>query len=154
MGDYNEAFSPGCWNRWLSRNADCHILYAQTTSMVLGRRKAGTCRVWDSDQGLAYSAILPDTSYGRNLLALLRRGDISEASVAMYVLRDRWANVGGINTRFIEESALLYGSIDPFGYDGTSAAIDPPEQEEEEMAVASSEFDFAIDARIHRLRLV
>jgi uncharacterized protein len=81
--------------------------------------------MWDTADGLAYSAILPDTSYARDLAVMLQRGDVSEASVAMWVIRDRWAKVDGVKSRFIEEAALLEGSVEPFAvYSSTTASIE------------------------------
>lgn len=50
-------------------------------SRVLGRQSSGTLRLKVDGEGLAYEVDLPETSYAEDLKALVRRGDITGASI-------------------------------------------------------------------------
>ena len=180
LGGFVEVFTPGCFAKWLARNPDYRILFNHTPSMLLGRQRAGTAAMWDTDDGLAYAAVMPKTSYAADLAELLERKDVSEASVAMWVIKDRWATVNGVKTRYIEEAALLEGSVEPFAaYSTTTADIETVEEETgtvaEEQAPAASasasasvadqseslsvdvsdaDFDFDLDTRLRQIVLV
>jgi HK97 family phage major capsid protein/HK97 family phage prohead protease len=56
-------------------------------SKVLGRSSNGTVRVSRSETGIDYEIDVPDTSYGNDLLELMRRGDIRGSSFEIEGLR-------------------------------------------------------------------
>lgn len=144
LGEFQEVFVPGCFSRWLARNPDYRILYSHNPAMVLGRKSSGTARMQDTQTGLAYSVVLPETSYAKDLAVLVDRKDVTEASVAMWVIKQRWESRDGIKTRFIEEAALLEGSVVPFGaYTDTTAEI-----EEQMEQTAQNEHPEVADASI------
>jgi HK97 family phage prohead protease len=175
LGDFVEVYQKGCFSAWLTTFSDYRVLFNHDSSMVLGRRSAGTAYMWDTDAGLCYSADFPSTSYARDLAVLLDRGDINEASTAMWILAYRWETRNGVKTRVVEKAALLEGSIESFAaYTATSAEIDRPAEELQEQeriaaqvlataqaivdppvvpSVAAQYDDFDLDVRIRMLGL-
>jgi Escherichia/Staphylococcus phage prohead protease len=57
--------------------------------LLLGSRKAGTLDVQLADKGLAYRIELPDTSAGRDVKALVARGDVTEMSFGVTIGKHR-----------------------------------------------------------------
>jgi len=52
---------------------------------VLASRRAGTLRLSEDSTGLLAEATLPDTTYARDLVVLMRRGDVSSMSFGFTV---------------------------------------------------------------------
>lgn len=80
-----ERISPGAFTQSLRSNPDVIILYQHDMSQPLGRVSSGTARVWQNDNGLQFTCTLPDTSWARDLIALLERGDVSQMSFGFAV---------------------------------------------------------------------
>jgi phage head maturation protease len=57
---------------------------------VLGRNKAGTLTLIEDEVGLRMEIDPPDTQTGRDVLAMIRRGDIDQASFGFQTIRDDW----------------------------------------------------------------
>ncbi|MFC7308469.1 HK97 family phage prohead protease [Streptomyces monticola] len=64
----------------LDEGHDVRALFNHDPSKVLGRTASGTLRLEEDDIGLRYTVDLPNTSYADDLLASIRRGDISHSS--------------------------------------------------------------------------
>src|SRR5690242_6100190 len=58
------------------QEAHIRALWNHDVSAVLGRAGAGTLRLRSDDVGLFYEVDLPDTTVGRDVVELLRRGDV------------------------------------------------------------------------------
>lgn len=63
-------------------------LYNHDTSLLLARQSAKTLRLKEDDKGLTFSMDLPDTSYARDLLAVVERGDMSGMSFGFDILEE------------------------------------------------------------------
>ena len=99
-----EAYSKPIWGEWveiISRSAfeGCDMSdvvmvadHARDVSSVLARSRSGegTLEITVDEQGVAFRFEVPDTTKGRDLVALIERGDISECSFAFYVAEDTW----------------------------------------------------------------
>lgn len=75
-----EALAPGAFDAALGRGDDTVALRDHNPSLLLGRVSAGTLRLATDGDGLAFEVDLPDTSYARDLRALVARGDLAGAS--------------------------------------------------------------------------
>lgn len=79
LGGFVETIMPGAATRTIQQD-DLRALFNHDPSRLLGRMGAGTLRVTDDNVGLAYQIDLPETSIGRDLSALIARGDIDGSS--------------------------------------------------------------------------
>lgn len=79
---------------------DIRCLINHVPSHVLGRTRSGTLKVWEDETGLAYDCIPAETSYARNLMASLDRGDVDQSSFGFEALIDEWdfSGVCGVRT--------------------------------------------------------
>lgn len=99
-----EEYSKPIWDEWveiISRNAfdNCDMSdvvmvvdHARDVASVLARSRngEGTLEMSIDEVGVAFRFKAPDTTKGRDIVALVERGDISECSFAFWVESDRW----------------------------------------------------------------
>lgn len=94
LGGFVERIKPGAFTNTLGeKKSDPRLLWDHNTQYVLGRRSAGTLTLTEDAKGLAFEAVLPDTSYARDLRVLMERGDVREMSFGFWVLRDEWFDI-------------------------------------------------------------
>lgn len=87
-----EALATGAFDAVLADDdTDARALVDHQTHMVLGRQSAGTLRLSVDKRGLAFEVDLPETSYARDLRALVDRGDITGASFGFVPGDDEWS---------------------------------------------------------------
>jgi HK97 family phage prohead protease len=84
LGDFREQIVPGAFKEALV-NADVRALFNHDPNMILGRTTSKTLRLTETDQGLEYECDMPDTSYARDLMACMQRGDINQCSFGFSV---------------------------------------------------------------------
>jgi uncharacterized protein len=92
IGDmWQEVIAPGAFTDTL-RDAlnDPLALYSHEVERLLGRRSAGTLRLKEDQRGLAIEIDLPDTSDGRDVGVLVKRGDLKGMSFGFCVTREEW----------------------------------------------------------------
>lgn len=80
LGGFREVILPGAFDRTLREFPDVLALVEHDTSKVLGRTTNGTLRLTPDEHGLRVEIDPADTSYARDLLALVRRGDVAGMS--------------------------------------------------------------------------
>src|SRR5690349_20178291 len=81
LGGFKEVIAPGAFTRSLSDAVtDPRALVSHDPQRILGRVSAGTLRLAQDDHGLRFEIDVPDTTYGRDLLESVKRGDIRGAS--------------------------------------------------------------------------
>jgi uncharacterized protein len=93
LGGFVERIAPGAFTRTLS-GSDVRALLNHNTDIVLGRQKAGTLRLAEDANGLAFELDLPDTTAGRDLAVSIERGDVAEMSFLFKMRKDQWAKLG------------------------------------------------------------
>lgn len=122
LGGFRERILRGAFSRAL--NADVRALINHDDSLVLGRTVSGTLALADDERGLRVRILLPDTTYARDLVALMQRGDINQMSFAFRSIRDRWTKEQGEVIRELIEVELYDVSIVTYpAYIDTSAEL-------------------------------
>lgn len=92
ISDFTEVILPGAFSSTLSEGRDILALVDHDEKQVLARTRSGSLRISEDSRGLAFDLDLPDTSYGRDILALAERGDVGGMSFAFTVPEkgERW----------------------------------------------------------------
>lgn len=78
---------------------------------ALGNTKSKTLRLTEDDRGLAVEVNPPDTQAGRDVVALVKRGDLRHMSFAFGTVNDRWETKDGEEIRTLEKVQLFDVSI-------------------------------------------
>jgi len=122
-GWFHEVVARGAFANTL-KTADVRAYFDHDTGRVLGRLSAGTLRLEEDDKGLRVEIDLPDTSDGRDVKALVERGDVSGMSFRFETVRQEWDETVDPPKRTLLEVRLGEVSIvsEP-AYDGTSIAL-------------------------------
>lgn len=85
IGDFTETVLPGAFTASLRAGRDILALVDHDPRAVLARTRSGTLRLAEDSHGLHFELDAPDTTAGRDLLALAERNDLGGASFAFTV---------------------------------------------------------------------
>ena len=90
--DFTEVILPGAFTATLAERRDILALVDHDHRAVLARTRSGSLRLAEDTRGLHFDLDVPDTSFGRDVLALAERGDIGGASFGFTVADngERW----------------------------------------------------------------
>ncbi len=80
-----ERIAPGAFKRSLKARNDIKLLWNHDTGAVLGSTRAGTLKLEEDSYGLRVTAMLPETSLGKDVRTLVQRGDVSAMSFGFSV---------------------------------------------------------------------
>lgn len=83
IADFTEVIRPGAFRG--SLGGDVLALVDHDPAKVLGRTKSGTLRLAEDSRGLHFELDIPDTTSGRDVLALAERGDLGGMSFGFTV---------------------------------------------------------------------
>lgn len=99
LGGFLEQIDPKAFTRTLAQGADVRALIDHNSSLILGRTKAGTLNLSVDSQGLLVEITPPDTSYARDLMVSMSRGDVTQMSFAFVTKQDSWDKENDQNIR-------------------------------------------------------
>jgi HK97 family phage prohead protease len=122
---FTERIAPGAFARSLRSRNNVRMYMNHDSSMLLATTRAKTLRLVEDDYGLRVEADLPDTTVGRDLAVLMRRGDVDSMSFGFTVPKggDSWSDDGSLRTlkqiRLFEVSVVTGFPA----YTGTNAAV-------------------------------
>lgn len=85
IADFREVIRRGAFAASLASGRDTLALVDHDSGRVLARTKSGTLRLSEDERGLKFEIDVPDTSAGRDVLALAARGDLGGASFGFTV---------------------------------------------------------------------
>jgi len=88
LGGFFEKIAPGAFDGVL--NDDVRALFNHDPNLILGRTAAKTLKLSVDTTGLKVDFSIPDTSYGRDLIVSLERGDINQMSFGFKVEEEEW----------------------------------------------------------------
>ena len=102
-GYFIETIKPGAFSRALSEKQDVRCLFNHDVNNLLARTKSGTLRLSDSPDGLRYDADTdPNTTVGRDVAAMIERGDLDGCSFSFNVRADAWRDEFDAAGRYVQ----------------------------------------------------
>lgn len=113
-GLFRERIAPGAFTQAVGRD-DVRALFNHDANFVLGRTTSGTLTLREDGQGLQYDVVPPDTTWARDLMVSVQRGDISQSSFAFSVDEEAWDYSGGDLPLRTVTRATLY-DVSPVTY--------------------------------------
>lgn len=88
-GLWVEKVAPGAFKKTIQEN-DIRALWNHNTDLVLGRNKSGTLNLAEDGKGLHVDIYPPDTQAGRDAVTSIKRGDVSQMSIAFQIVKQEW----------------------------------------------------------------
>ena len=95
---FTERIAPGAFTRTLRSKNDIRAYVNHDDTRLLGSTRAKTLKIEDRADGGYVEIALPDTSDGRDIRALVARGDITGMSFGFSTVKDSWSADGGERT--------------------------------------------------------
>jgi len=109
LGGFREKIAPGAFARSIKNNKDIMSLFNHDPSMVLGRTGNGTLTLREDKTGLHMEVKPPNTAAARDIIEVIRRGDVTGQSFQFVTVRDSWEGLDADSDtiRTLEEVRLL-----------------------------------------------
>lgn len=85
IGDFIETVKPGAFRESLASGRDILALVDHDPTRLLARTRSGNLQLAEDSTGLQFDLSLPDTTVGRDVLALAERSDLGGMSFAFRV---------------------------------------------------------------------
>ena len=122
-GYFREVIAPGAFGETI-KESDVRALVDHDSGRLIGRKSNGTLRLVEDERGLKVEIDLPDTTDGRDVAALVERGDMDGMSFGFMVTHDEWDETSDPPTRTIHKVNLREVSAVTFpAYDDTTLAL-------------------------------
>jgi HK97 family phage prohead protease len=154
-GEFREVIAPGAFAKALQRD-DIRAYFNHDSGRLLGRSSKGTLRLREDEHGLAVEIDLPDTSDGRDVEALIARGDVDGMSFGFYPEVDLWDFTMDPPVRTLMDVRLFEVSpvSAPPAYDATSIGLrSEAEAREKAKQIVEAEKAKNFDAAALRVRI-
>lgn len=90
LGGWRERINRRAFARALRENQDVRYLVNHDPNQVLGRTKSGTLQLSDDAKGLSFRCAVPNTSFARDLIESVSRGDVCECSFGFVCRQQNW----------------------------------------------------------------
>lgn len=114
MGNYLEEIASGAFDG--SDDSDVVALFNHDANYPLARTSNGTLELSSDARGLFYRFEAPDTTFGNDLLKMVRSGLIAQSSFAFTIRKDNWMQEAGMKPkRRIEQVDMLF-DVSPVTY--------------------------------------
>lgn len=89
LGGFREKIKPGAFANSI-KTLDIRALWNHNPDFVLGRNKSGTLTLAEDEKGLSIEIIPPETTWAKDLLESIRRGDVDQMSFGFSTVKDEW----------------------------------------------------------------
>lgn len=123
LGGWIESIEAGAFTNSL-KVADVRALFNHDPNYVLGRNTAGTLTLEEDQNGLKIDIIPPDTQYARDLVSLVKRGDVNQMSFQFRTLSDDVSFTEDTVKRVLKEVELIDVAVVTFpAYPQTSVQL-------------------------------
>lgn len=124
LGGFREIIRPGAFRDAIASGQDVRGLVNHDENLLLGRTSSGTMRLSEDKRGLRYEIDPPDTSTARDLIELLKRGDLNGSSFAFTIKKDSdlWRQEGEQTIRELHAIDQLY-DVGPVVYPAYRATV-------------------------------
>lgn len=160
LGGFREQLMPGAFTEAM-QTSDVRALINHDSNLVLGRSTSGTLTMREDSTGLSVEITPPDTQAARDLVELMKRGDVSQMSFAFTVAKEdqQWKRDGeGPWIRTIKRVKGLYDvSVVTYpAYPQTTAAVralDEAQADEAAKALAEAKQEIERDSRSRHIQL-
>lgn len=110
LGGFRERIAKGAFTKSLRNNPDVLMYFGHDSNRILGRVSSGTLSLKETDLGLVFTCLLPDSSDGRDVVELASRGDLRSLSFGFSLSdssnSDTWEQVGDQVIRTVNEANL------------------------------------------------
>ena len=93
LGGFREVIRKGAFKKTL-READVRALWNHDPNFVLGRKSARTLQMQEDEKGLMSRIFPPDTTWARDLMESITRGDVTQMSFGFRAVKDHWLPPG------------------------------------------------------------
>jgi len=126
LGGFQERILPAAIDRTFTEKIDVRALVDHDAAKVLGRltSRPPTLRMTADAQGLQVEIDPPETSYARDVVESIRRGDIDGMSFAFRTLTDDWHLEEGLPIREIIDMRVHEVSVVTFpAYSATEVDV-------------------------------
>lgn len=131
MWGFREVIDPGAFSE--TDVTDVRALFNHDNNLLLARTSSGTLSIEVDENGLRYEFEAPKTSYGKDLVELMKRGDVTQSSFGFTIDREGeyWEQrEGELPVRHITRIKKLY-DVSPVtypAYPDTTVAVRSLEQ--------------------------
>lgn len=113
LGGFREIIAPGAFGESLRSTREVFAYRNHNENFLLGTTMSKTLRLQEDAKGLRYEIDPPDTEYTRDLIKLIRRGDVRGSSFAFrledYRADQSWRRENGVVVR--ELRRLVLGDV-------------------------------------------
>lgn len=89
-GMFREQIKPGAFSESIAKR-DVKTLWNHNSDYPLGRTGNGTMRVQEGEDGISFDNDPPDTSWGKDAVASIRRRDVTQMSFGFVTIEDDWS---------------------------------------------------------------
>jgi HK97 family phage prohead protease len=110
LGGFREKIAPGAFARTIKNNKDIVSLFNHDPGVVLGRTGNGTLTLREDKTGLYMEVTPPNTAAARDVVEVIRRGDVTGQSFQFVTVRDSWEGLDSNEAdtvRTLEEVRLM-----------------------------------------------
>lgn len=118
-----ERIKPGAFDEAIEKD-DVRALFNHNPDLILGRKSAGTLKLFSDKKGLGYSIVAGDTTVAKDVREHIKRGDVRGSSFSFMIPKggERWQTEDGVDIRYLTKVRLMdVGPVTFPAYEGTVA---------------------------------